>query len=348
MIMTGRGFCVKIQLHLHAVTCPGVWLCPNGKVALQINTLNYNIISQKMVPVFPLLFHEKFTFEKKFARVVTLAELQQSLEQELFYAKLVQWITPSSQGIILATFETNLVELLYPASCFKGVLAGVDIDLLMEPTKHFPGIIAPKIEVSTKTIIEGIINIDDTMSGINVINPKTISSKNKLCIHRKQPEKGIIRQKRVCHSHGRLKDQNCQLSQQKYNSTHNPHMLESCPVCIKYKCYFPNYNNTIDSIDSYDARYKKDFLNNNSISRCICQFTNKKDRGSAQTSNNTHTAQKESTLSMSGYNEKMQQNVNHTYSKLEHQEMKNFYKNLEKFYKRMYEQAKLHAEEINV
>lgn len=73
-----------------------------------------------------------------FSHVVTLTELQHSLEQEFFFVELVQWVTPSGKGVILATFETNLIDLLYPTSCFKGLLARVDIDLLMEPTKYFP------------------------------------------------------------------------------------------------------------------------------------------------------------------------------------------------------------------
>ncbi|KAK2586554.1 hypothetical protein KPH14_011442 [Odynerus spinipes] len=355
--MKGRGFCVKIQLHLHAVTCPGVWLCPNGEIALQINTLNYNIESRRMMPVFPLLFHEKFTFEKMFARVVTLVELQQSLEQELFCAKLVQWITPN-QKIILATFETSLVELLYPASCFKGLLAGIDVDLLMEPTKYFPGIIAPKIEISTKTIVEGIISIDNTMSGVHVINPKTISSKSTLCIHRERPPKGIIRQKRVCHSQGKLENQNCQLSQQKLSNvydlhTHSKypscsqkifkplaryndlHVFENCPVCLKYKCYFSNYNNITASTESCEAKCKKDLLNNNDISKYV------------PTLNNVYTAHTKLTEPMLGSREKVLQDINDSCSKLEQNQMKYFYKNLEKFYKRMYEQAKLHAEEMD-
>lgn len=136
--MAGRAFCVKVHLDVHAVTCPGVWLCPNGKVALRINTLNSYTETRRISPVFPLLFHEKFAFSKVFSQIASLTELQRTLEQELLYAELVQWATPASRGIALATFETNLADLLYPVPCFKGLLAGVDIDLLMEPTKCFP------------------------------------------------------------------------------------------------------------------------------------------------------------------------------------------------------------------
>ena len=107
-------------------------------MVLRINALDSCAESHAISPIFPLLFHEKFTFNKIFVEIISLTELQKTLEQEFFYAELIQWIIPASQGITLATFETNLADLLYPAPCFKGLLAGVNVDLLMEPTKYFP------------------------------------------------------------------------------------------------------------------------------------------------------------------------------------------------------------------
>ncbi|XP_035730975.1 uncharacterized protein LOC118445498 isoform X2 [Vespa mandarinia] len=327
-----------------------------------------------------------------FSHVVTLTELQHSLEQVFFFAELVQWVTPSGRGVILATFETNLVDLLYPTSCFKGLLARVDIDLLMEPTKYFPGIIAPKIEVSTKTIIEGIMNIDDiNMSGIHIINPKTINSKNASWINRKRPVKGIIRQKRVCHSQGIIADKNYQLSQQKSNNklnsyvypikrvqcpngqyccagkksicncepcyseqksrplaSHNDsHIYDKCPVCLKYKYYFSNQNNPTNTAQSYNIYCKKDLLKDHHFSKCTCQFSNDKNHNIIQSPNNIHTGQKESTVSMLESKVKTVDNINETYYKCGQNQLKDFYKNMEKFYKRMYEQARKHAEGIN-
>ncbi|XP_046423959.1 uncharacterized protein LOC124181427 isoform X1 [Neodiprion fabricii] len=217
--MARRGFSVKIELDLHAITCPGVWLCPNGKIALQLSMFNNCIESHQITPIFPLLFHDKFTFNKVFTGVTTLADLQRSLEEEFFYAELIQWSKPDSRGVILATFETNLVDLLYPAPCSKGLLVGVDVDLLMEPTKYFPGILAPKIEISTRTVIEEVVGIcDSTATGAHVVNPKMINSKNAPCFCRKPPTKGIIRQRKVCHSQGRHRSQICRKGTRRKNS----------------------------------------------------------------------------------------------------------------------------------
>ncbi|XP_026671115.1 uncharacterized protein LOC108627157 isoform X2 [Ceratina calcarata] len=249
--MAGKGFCVKIRLELHAITCPGVWLCPNGKVGLRITSLGITLESHRVSPIFPLLFHNEFHFKKTFTRLAGLTELQRSLEQESFYAELIQWLDPCSRPIILATFETELADLLYP------------------------GIIAPKIEVSTKTVIEEVkTRYDPSFDGAYVVNPKTIESKRNCCSHRKRPIKGIIRQKKVCHSRAKAKIETCVPAKYRCESCHrepssrttairychprtqrsisvesrprrrvssvcdNLHIFENCPVCLKYKCYF--------------------------------------------------------------------------------------------------------------
>ncbi|CAL7952512.1 unnamed protein product [Xylocopa violacea] len=275
--MTGKGFCVKIRLELHAVTCPGVWLCPNGKIALRITSLGSTIQSHRVSPIFPLLFHNEFHFKKTFTRLAALTELERCLEQESLYAELIQWLDPCNQAILLATFETSLADLLYPVTCCKRLLAGLDVDLLMDPSKYFPGIIAPKIEVSTKTVIEEVkTSYRPTIDGTCVINPKMIDSKRKPPTHRKRPVKGIIRQQRVCHNRGKAPagyrcDDSCQDESARtdrcYHATKsidldvpptnrprrvpfacgNLRVFDNCPVCLRYKCYFSGQCDSVSS-----------------------------------------------------------------------------------------------------
>ncbi|XP_076754279.1 nuak family kinase 1 [Xylocopa sonorina] len=139
---------------------------------------------------------------------IPFRKLQRCLEQESLYAELIQWLDPCNQAILLASFETSLADLLYPVTYCKRLLAGVDVDLLMDPSKYFPGIIAPKIEVSTKTMIEEVkTSYHPTIDGTYVINPKLIDSKRKSPANRKRPVKGIIRQQRVCHDRSKAKGQ---------------------------------------------------------------------------------------------------------------------------------------------
>lgn len=166
-----------------------------------MTSLGSTLESHRVSPIFPLLFHNQFTFKKTFTRLAGgLTELQRSLEQEFLYAELIQWLSPCNRAIVLASFETNLADVLYPVPNYKGLLAGADVDLLMDPSKYFPvstyvsapfcsladrlaigqpfqGIIAPKIEISTKTVIEEVVGVcADKVSGAYVVNPKTINS----------------------------------------------------------------------------------------------------------------------------------------------------------------------------
>lgn len=392
--MAGRGFRVRIEFDLHAITCPGVWLCPNGKVALRLNTLSSHIESHRIAPIFPLLFHDKFTFEKVFAATATPAELQRRLEEEFLYAELVQWSnSQSSRLVILSTFETNLVDLLYPEPCFKGLLAGVDVDLLMEPTKYFPGILAPKIEVSTHTTIEEVASVCGTNSrGSHVINPKVIHSKTVSCVHRKRPTKGIIRQKKVCHSQGTVKshskgsnepstdkchclasssNQRSQSQTECYHASRKEskcicsssrsvvpcktsHVLNECPVCLKYNCYFL-------ARDKNPQDERKDTTTKSSSSRCIGRYSSKDDSAcrpiSAPETKNDPSSFLQQTkrqqlrskdcvvTDSSSFDDDSTCNVCSVHKC--DSSKQSFYKNLERFYKRMYKQAKMRAKEVD-
>ncbi|XP_011867474.1 PREDICTED: spermatogenesis-associated protein 6 [Vollenhovia emeryi] len=400
--MAGRAFRVKVQLDVHAVTCPGVWLCPNGKVALRINTLDSCAETHRISPIFPLLFHDKFTFGKIFARRISLTELQSALEQEFLYAELIQWATPASRGITLATFETNLTDLLYPAPCFKGLLAGVDIDLLMEPTKCFPGIIAPKIEVSTKTIVEEILGSYDTSRDkCYVINPKMINSKQTACGQRKRPIKGIIRQRRVCHTKSKPRSQSCRPCRERSSESHNEypsyatshqtgsqidqcyhsiernsvcncrrnfpklaeptvivrdntHITDNCPVCFKYNCYFPKSHDDSDIIEKHADIKQRYCRNMSGIRECGCIY---RECGAFDTREeatmpllqckieNVEKAKEKwhatRTDDIVGYEPRYECTRDYSPGR-------GFYKDLEKFYKRMYKQAKMRAQEADV
>ncbi|XP_022910273.1 uncharacterized protein [Onthophagus taurus] len=196
--MQRKALQVQVELEIQAVTCPGVYLCPNGKVSLQLYMLDSCIQTGCASPAFPILFNEKLIFFKMFYETQRLNDLLKLLNKECLYIELIQWQN-TDEGIVLSTFQTNLSELLYP-STFENSKAGIDIDLLMEPERSFPGVIAPKIEVSTKTIIEDVV-----LDSLNpsVVNPKVIQSKFY------QNHKNSVHLKRVCHSTGYHRYKKC-------------------------------------------------------------------------------------------------------------------------------------------
>nr|CAD7446301.1 unnamed protein product [Timema bartmani] len=87
--------------------------------------------------IFPLLYHEKFIFLKTFYGSYCPSEVERIIKQELVLAELVQW-PDDDADIVLASFETTLLELLYSSPCDRGLISGVDVDLLMEPSPNYP------------------------------------------------------------------------------------------------------------------------------------------------------------------------------------------------------------------
>ncbi|KAF5276281.1 hypothetical protein FQA39_LY06630 [Lamprigera yunnana] len=265
--MPRKALKIQIVLDLQAVTCPGVWLCPNGKVSLQLYMLDSCIQTTALPPIFPLLYNEQFIFYKFFYSTYSLLDVQSYINQDFIYAELIQW--QCDTGNVIASFQTILHDVLYPSSC-DGLISGIDVDLLMEPSKNFPGILAPKIELSTRTTIEEIVCSEKNKKSKNyVIHPKTIQSDCVPCGFRRKSKP--IRQKKVCHSHEyhrtciNVYDEQCgaypmecrqnelqispSLMHQCEESEVKPlkrkacvcgsgHSAESCPVCTKYSSYF--------------------------------------------------------------------------------------------------------------
>jgi hypothetical protein len=53
---------------------------------------------------------------------------------------------PHHPPLVLATFETSGLDFLFPYAQLRPTYnSGVDVDLLMEPTREFPGVISPKV-----------------------------------------------------------------------------------------------------------------------------------------------------------------------------------------------------------
>nr|XP_053637248.1 uncharacterized protein LOC128692199 [Cherax quadricarinatus] len=139
------------EIDIHAVSCPGVWLPGRGRCSLSVCLLGFHTRTNKLPPVFPLLYHEKFKFERTFVGVRNLSVLERVLAAETVYLELVQ--EEASGEAVLAVFESSVRDLLFPRPAERLSYSGVDLDLLMEPTRDFPGIISPKIEVSTRTSV---------------------------------------------------------------------------------------------------------------------------------------------------------------------------------------------------
>ncbi|KAM9137605.1 LOW QUALITY PROTEIN: spermatogenesis associated 6-like protein [Pangshura tecta] len=141
---------VVVELQIHAVTCPGVFLPEKHDIYLSVCILGQYKETECLPPIFPLLFHEKMWFEKVFESAVDPAAVTEMLESNVTTFGLIQLV--SSVGDSLAFYEENTRDFLFPEPKLTPVYPGMERELLMKTSPSFPGI-APKIEFSTRTTI---------------------------------------------------------------------------------------------------------------------------------------------------------------------------------------------------
>nr|ACO14887.1 C9orf68 homolog [Caligus clemensi] len=143
---------LTLDMEIHAVTCPGVWFSHKGPIYLSVCFLGFHVRTKPFPPTFPLLFGDKFLFEKTFPGVSSLQGLEDVLRRQPLYLELLQEIHSAHESdVVLASFETSGYELLFPYPQLRPSFnSGIDVDLLLIPRPEFPGIISPKVEVSTR------------------------------------------------------------------------------------------------------------------------------------------------------------------------------------------------------
>ncbi|XP_077201047.1 spermatogenesis associated 6-like protein isoform X2 [Paroedura picta] len=141
---------VVVELQIHAVSCPGVYLTEKNDVYLTVCLLGQSKESDCFPPIFPLLFHEKMWFEKVFEKASDPVDVVEQLEKNVTKFRLSELIPTEEEE--LAFYEVNTRDFLFPEPKLTPVYPGVDRELLMKTHPTFPGI-APKLEFSTRTTI---------------------------------------------------------------------------------------------------------------------------------------------------------------------------------------------------
>ncbi|XP_013177712.1 PREDICTED: spermatogenesis-associated protein 6 isoform X3 [Papilio xuthus] len=177
---------LTIQIDVQKVSCPGVWLCQSGRVSLIVFALGTSYQTCMLPPVFPLMFKDVFYFQKRFRETCALNNICCLLKNETIYCELVQWADSceSDKCMLLAQYLGALNDILFPPN----TCSTDGVDLLMRRTKGFPGILSPKIEISTKVRIDEILNQKNKVPNGPVCNCEPGSDADG------------SRQKPVCHS----------------------------------------------------------------------------------------------------------------------------------------------------
>ncbi|XP_061378090.1 spermatogenesis-associated protein 6 isoform X1 [Danaus plexippus] len=179
---------LTIEIEIQKVSCPGVWLCQDGRVSLTVFALGTSYQTCLLPPVFPLPFRDVFYFRKRFQESCALNNICCLLKDETIYCELVQWCEDCnlSDCVILAQYLGAMNDVLFPPN-----MCSTDgVDLLMRRSKEFPGILSPKIEIATKVRIDEVWNLP-----CNLLS----TTKAKDC-HCSPPNTESSRQRQVCHS----------------------------------------------------------------------------------------------------------------------------------------------------
>ncbi|XP_059142915.1 spermatogenesis associated 6-like protein [Physella acuta] len=151
--MPRRALRCIVDLQIHALSAPGVWLPSKEDVYLSVSLFNQYRNTRLLTSIFPLLVHEKFQFEKTYYTAVDPSHVAEMLEDELVIFELVQLSEYTDGAVRLASFSTNARDFLYPYPTLAPSYSAHEREILMCRTIAFPGI-APKLEFSTKTIIK--------------------------------------------------------------------------------------------------------------------------------------------------------------------------------------------------
>ncbi|XP_020861983.1 spermatogenesis associated 6-like protein isoform X2 [Phascolarctos cinereus] len=142
---------VVVELHIRAITCPGVFLPEKKGLLLSVCILDQYKETKCFPAVFPIMIHEVMKFDKIFLNALDPATVAELLETYMIRFELIQLIPP--EGTLLAYYEKNTRDFLFPEPRLTPLYPGVDREVLMKTPLGFPGI-CPKIEFSTRTAIK--------------------------------------------------------------------------------------------------------------------------------------------------------------------------------------------------
>ncbi|XP_042663936.1 spermatogenesis-associated protein 6 isoform X2 [Tyto alba] len=139
-----------LRLDLRSITCPGVLLKDKEELYLSVSVLGQYKKTKCVPATFPLFFQEKLVFEKAFADIVDPGDLVELLELDTAVLELIQLVPPA--GKILATYEENTRDFLFPDPKLTCGHHGLEREILMKRSSSFTGI-APKLRFSTSSLI---------------------------------------------------------------------------------------------------------------------------------------------------------------------------------------------------
>ncbi|XP_062849242.1 spermatogenesis associated 6-like protein [Trichomycterus rosablanca] len=175
--MSQKVLKVVVELHLKAITCPGVHLPAKDDIYLSVCLMNQYMKTECQPAIFPLLFQMKMRFEKIFKYAPDPANIAEMLQCETVKVKLIQLVPPV--GEVLARYEENVRSFLFPEPKLVPGFSGEDREVLMKRDSTFPGI-SPRLEFSTRTKISECLERSTSQRVTLVLNESSFSDTDSL------------------------------------------------------------------------------------------------------------------------------------------------------------------------
>ncbi|XP_043346523.1 spermatogenesis-associated protein 6 isoform X6 [Dermochelys coriacea] len=146
--MPRKALVCALELELRSITCPGVLLKDKSELYLSACVFGQYKRTQCVPAAFPLFLEKKLVFEKVFTDVVDPGELVELLEFDTAVLELIQLVPPV--GEILATYEENIRDFLFPDPKLTRGHHGSDREVLMKRSSSFTvEHLSPTVDVHT-------------------------------------------------------------------------------------------------------------------------------------------------------------------------------------------------------
>lgn len=136
------------------MTCPGVRLSSGhaSDAHVCIYVFRQRVCTRSVPALFPFLFYEAFRISQIYVRSHNVQDVFSALKDEYIQISLVQ-VGFSGFPKVLATYENNLYDFLFPLPNSVSSYSGAEREVLLVPSRHFPGVIGPRLEFSTRTSV---------------------------------------------------------------------------------------------------------------------------------------------------------------------------------------------------
>ncbi|CAH8552345.1 unnamed protein product [Schistosoma turkestanicum] len=140
------------DVNIHCIYSPGTWLSNRDEVYLTVEIFGITKRTRLHKAAFPILIHEKFSFDKTFYTALSASNVVDRLEDHTVTIEIRQITDIFLGGTLLAHYTTNAREFFTPCSkmCQRTLPKR---DLLMMKTVDFLGV-SPRLEYSVSSVIK--------------------------------------------------------------------------------------------------------------------------------------------------------------------------------------------------